>query len=73
MESIYEVCYADLQGQMGLELYVGRKIGPHHSLLIFDEVQEVPRALTSLKYFMKMRRNIIRIARQSSAICDRSD
>ena len=36
---------------MGLELYVGRKIDPDNSLLIFDEVQEVPRALTSLKYF----------------------
>ena len=36
---------------MGLELYVGRKIDPENALLIFDEVQEVPRALTSLKYF----------------------
>ena len=36
---------------MGLELYAGRKIDPDHSLLIFDEVQEVPRALASLKYF----------------------
>jgi predicted AAA+ superfamily ATPase len=36
---------------MGLELYVGRKINPDNSLLIFDEVQEVPRALASLKYF----------------------
>lgn len=36
---------------MGLELYIGRKIDPENSLLIFDEVQEVPRALTSLKYF----------------------
>ena len=36
---------------MGLELYAGRKIDPDHTLLIFDEVQEVPRALTSLKYF----------------------
>ena len=36
---------------MGLELYVGRKINPDKSLLIFDEVQEVPRALSSLKYF----------------------
>ena len=36
---------------MGLELYAGRKIDPDNSLLIFDEVQEVPRALTSLKYF----------------------
>lgn len=36
---------------MGLELYVGHKIDPNNSLLIFDEVQEVPRALASLKYF----------------------
>ena len=36
---------------MGLELYVGHKIDPANSLLIFDEVQEVPRALSSLKYF----------------------
>lgn len=36
---------------MGLELYVGHKIDPDNSLLIFDEVQGVPRALTSLKYF----------------------
>ncbi len=36
---------------MGLELYAGRKIDPESTLLIFDEVQEVPRALSSLKYF----------------------
>jgi hypothetical protein len=36
---------------MGLELYVGRKIDPDNTLIIFDEVQEVPRALASLKYF----------------------
>ncbi len=35
----------------GLELYAGRKINPDNTLLIFDEVQEVPRALSSLKYF----------------------
>ena len=35
----------------GLELYIGHKIDPDNALLIFDEVQEVPRALTSLKYF----------------------
>ena len=35
----------------GLELYVGHKIDPENTLLIFDEVQEVPKALTSLKYF----------------------
>ena len=36
---------------IGLELYAGHKIDPDNSLLIFDEVQEVPRALASLKYF----------------------
>ncbi len=35
----------------GLELYAGHKINPIDTLLIFDEIQEVPKALTSLKYF----------------------
>ena len=34
-----------------LSVYSGRKINPEDTLLIFDEVQEMPRALTSLKYF----------------------
>ena len=36
---------------MGIELYAGKKIDADSTLLLFDEVQEVPRALTSLKYF----------------------
>lgn len=36
---------------LGLELYTGRKIDPSQTLLVFDEIQEVPRALASLKYF----------------------
>ncbi len=36
---------------MGLEIYAGRKINPDSTLLIFDEIQEVPRALASLKYY----------------------
>lgn len=36
---------------LGLELYAGRKIKPDSTLIIFDEVQEVPKALASLKYF----------------------
>ncbi|MCF0111118.1 MAG: ATP-binding protein, partial [Erysipelotrichaceae bacterium] len=36
---------------MGLELYSGKKINPDDTLIIFDEIQEVPRALTALKYF----------------------
>lgn len=35
----------------GIELYAGHKINPEDTLLIFDEIQEVPKALTALKYF----------------------
>lgn len=34
-----------------LGTYFGKKILPEKTLLIFDEIQETPRALTSLKYF----------------------
>lgn len=36
---------------MGIEIYSDVKITPEDTLIIFDEVQEVPRALASLKYF----------------------
>ena len=51
---IAELFASDLDTErliMGLELYAGHKIDPDNTLLIFDEVQEVPRALSSLKYF----------------------
>lgn len=34
-----------------LSVYNGKVIRPEKTLIIFDEVQEMPRALTSLKYF----------------------
>ncbi len=34
-----------------LKLEAGRDIIPENTLLIFDEIQEVPKALTALKYF----------------------
>ncbi|MBD5445178.1 MAG: AAA family ATPase, partial [Lachnospiraceae bacterium] len=37
-----------------LEIEVGFKIDPNDTLIIFDEVQEIPRALKSLKYFQEM-------------------
>jgi len=46
----------------GLELYAGHKIDAEKTLLVFDEVQEVPKALTSLKYFNE-------IAPQYQIIC----
>lgn len=36
---------------MLLEIEVGFKIDPENTLIIFDEVQEIPRALKALKYF----------------------
>ena len=36
---------------LGIELYTGQQINPENTLLLFDEIQEVPRALSSLKYF----------------------
>ena len=35
----------------GLQIETGEKINPQTTLIIFDEVQEVPKALSSLKYF----------------------
>lgn len=37
----------------GLQIETGIKIEPRETLIIFDEIQEVPRALTSLKYFQE--------------------
>ena len=34
-----------------LSVFHGKRIQPNDTLIIFDEVQEMPRALTSLKYF----------------------
>ena len=36
---------------MGLEIYSDTTISPEDTLIIFDEIQEVPEALKSLKYF----------------------
>ncbi len=35
----------------GIEVATGEQINPETTLIIFDEIQENPRALTSLKYF----------------------
>ena len=51
---VAELFSADLDTQRilrGIEIYVGKKIDPENTLIIFDEVQEVPKALSSLKYF----------------------
>lgn len=38
---------------LGLRALSGMEIDPDNTLIIFDEVQEAPRALTSLKYFFE--------------------
>lgn len=35
----------------GMEIFVGQKIDADNTLIIFDEIQEAPRALAALKYF----------------------
>lgn len=51
MEELFNVDLDVNRIIIGLELYAGHKIDPADTLLIFDEVQETPKALTSLKYF----------------------
>lgn len=51
MEELFSLDLNIKRIMTGLELYAGHKIIPESTLLIFDEIQEVPEALTSLKYF----------------------
>ena len=53
MASLFETNLDTNRLILGLELYVGHKINAEDTLLIFDEIQEVPRALASLKYFFE--------------------
>ncbi len=51
MEDLFE---ADLRPDKiitGMEIFMDQKITAEDTLLIFDEIQAVPRALTALKYF----------------------
>lgn len=51
MQTLFEGDHTIEHIVTGLELYAGHKIDAGNTLLIFDEIQEVPKALTSLKYF----------------------
>lgn len=51
MKDLFEIDLKIERIITGLELYSGKKIVPESTLLIFDEIQEVPKALTALKYF----------------------
>ena len=51
MKNLFEGSIETQRLILGLELYAGHKLNPLNTLFIFDEVQEVPKALASLKYF----------------------
>lgn len=46
----------------GIEIIVGFKITPEDTLIVLDEIQECPRALTALKYFCEDRRDLFIVA-----------
>jgi len=53
-ESLSRIFERDLKPERiinELQLYLDCSIDPHRDLLVFDEIQRCPRALTSLKYF----------------------
>ncbi len=51
MERLFDLDFDIERIVDGLEIFSGIKIEPHKTLIILDEIQEVPRALTALKYF----------------------
>jgi len=51
MQILFEGDYDIARLIDGLQLEAGERINPENTLIVFDEVQEVPKALSSLKYF----------------------
>lgn len=51
MESVFRDVFDINRILLALEIEVGFKITPDDTLIIFDEIQEIPRALKALKYF----------------------
>ncbi len=51
LSSLFEGDLAPAKILESLSAYLGRSIRPETTLLFFDEIQECPKALTSLKYF----------------------
>lgn len=53
MENVFREAFDIERIISALEIEVGFKIDPENTLIIFDEIQEIPRALKSLKYFQE--------------------
>ena len=51
MVALFEGGYDIQRLMLGIQAETGERVVPSRTLLIFDEVQECPKALTSLKYF----------------------
>lgn len=51
-----------------LEAYYHTRIIPEETLIIFDEIQQCERALSSLKYFVKTRRNTMLRQREACLV-----
>ncbi len=51
MKTLFEGDFSLERILLGLQIETGVAISPDNTLLIFDEIQEVPNALTALKYF----------------------
>lgn len=51
MKNVFEMDYDIPRIISALKIESGKRINPEKTLLIFDEIQEVPKALTALKYF----------------------
>ncbi len=58
LKSIFTASSDPAQILSGIEIYIGHKISLPDTLLIFDEVQEVPQALSALKYFYEQKPEI---------------
>jgi hypothetical protein len=51
IKNIFELDYDTKRILSALKVESGKKISPETTLIIFDEIQEVPKAMTALKYF----------------------
>ena len=51
LKTLFEGSLSAEQIIENIELFIGAKIDPQNALIFFDEIQVVPEAITSLKYF----------------------
>ena len=51
MKNVFDIDYNVQRILSAIKIESGQNIEPESTLLIFDEIQEVPKALTALKYF----------------------